>query len=70
VLVVLSSSRREIDELKLKAAVLEAKNMAAAALFLEAQEQVENAMEEASVAPHFLSDVLVTNTTEITEDPT
>jgi hypothetical protein len=34
--VALSSSRREMDELTLKAAVLEAKNVAAAALLLEA----------------------------------
>jgi hypothetical protein len=48
--VALSPSRREMDELQLKAAALGAKSVAAAALLLESQEQVKTAMEEVSVA--------------------
>jgi hypothetical protein len=45
-----------MDELKIKAALLEAKNVIAADKLLEAQEQVETATEEASVAHHFFND--------------
>jgi hypothetical protein len=67
-LVVLSSSRREMDYLKMKAAALEEKNATAADKLVEAQEQVDAAMAEASVARDFLRDVIVNNATEITED--
>jgi uncharacterized protein YhaN len=67
-LVALSSSRREMDYLKMKAAALEEKNATAADKLVEAQEQVDAAMAEASVARDFLRDVMVNNPTEITED--
>jgi CRISPR/Cas system-associated endonuclease/helicase Cas3 len=53
-LVALSSSRREMDDLKIKAAALEEKNARAADKLVEAQEQVDAAMAEASVARDFL----------------
>jgi hypothetical protein len=67
-LVELSSSRRELDYLKMKAADLEEKNATAADKLVEAQEQVDAAMAEASVARDFLRDVIVNNASEITED--
>jgi hypothetical protein len=67
-LVALSSSRREMDYLKMKSAALEEKNATAADTLVEAQEQVDAAMAEASVARDFLRDVIVNNATEITED--
>jgi hypothetical protein len=67
-LVALSSSRREMDYLKMKAAALEKKNATAADKLVEAQEQVDAAIAEASVVRDFLRDVIVNNTTEITED--
>jgi hypothetical protein len=67
-IVALSSSRIEMDYLKMKAAALEEKNATAADKLVEAQEQVDAAMVEASVARDFLRDVIVNNATEITED--
>jgi hypothetical protein len=67
-LVALSSSRREMDYLKMKAAALQEKNDTAADKLVVAQEQVDAAMAEASVARDFLMDVIVINATEITED--
>jgi hypothetical protein len=67
-LVALSSSRREIDYLKMKADAPEKKSATAADKLVEAQEQVEAAMAEASVARYFLRDVIANNATEITED--
>jgi hypothetical protein len=67
-LVALSSSRREINYLKMKSAALEEKNANAADKLVEAQEQVDAAMAEASVAHDFLRDVIVNNATEITKD--
>jgi hypothetical protein len=67
-LVSLYSSRREMNYFKMKSAELEEKNATAADKLVEAQEQVEAAMVEASVARDFLRDVIVKNTTEITED--
>jgi hypothetical protein len=61
-LVALYSSRREMDDLKMKASALE-KNATAADKLVEAQEQVDETMEEASVAHHFLRDVIVNNAT-------
>jgi hypothetical protein len=69
-LVALSSSRRQMDKLKIKAAALEEQTVIAADKFLEAQEQVDTAMEEASVARDFLRDIIVNNATEITKDAT
>jgi hypothetical protein len=57
-----------MDDLKFKAAVRESKYVTAAALLLEAQDQVKTAMEEACIARDFLRDIIVTNATEITED--
>jgi hypothetical protein len=67
-LVTFSSSQREMDGLKIEAAALEEKN--AAEKLLEAQEQVDAAMEEASIARDFLRDVILNNATEIAEDAT
>jgi hypothetical protein len=66
--VALSSSRREMDYLKKKAAALEEKNATAADKLVEAQEQVDAEMAEASVARDFLRDAIINNATEITED--
>jgi hypothetical protein len=67
-LVALSSSGREMDDLKIKVAALEEKNVISAEKLLEAHAQVDATMEETSVARDFLRDVIVNNTTEITED--
>jgi hypothetical protein len=67
-IVALSSSRREMDDLKMKAAALEEKNAIAADTLVEAQAQVDAAMAEASVARDFLRDIIVNDATEITED--
>jgi phosphotransferase system HPr-like phosphotransfer protein len=61
-LVALSSSRREMDDLKLKAAALEEKHARAADKLVEAQEQVDAAMEEVSVAHAFFRDTISNNT--------
>jgi hypothetical protein len=62
-LVALYSSRREMDELKMKAAALGEKNATAADKLVEAQEQVDSEMEEASVAHDFLKDAISNNAT-------
>jgi hypothetical protein len=67
-LAALSSSRREMDYLKMKSAALEEKNATAADKLVEAQEQVDAAMVEASVARVFFRDGIVNNATEITKD--
>jgi hypothetical protein len=64
----LSSCRIEIDYLKIKAAALEEKNATKADKLVEAQEQVNAAMADASAARDFLRDIIVNNPTEITED--
>jgi hypothetical protein len=69
-LVALSSSGREMDDLKIKVAALEEKNVISAEKLLEAKSQVDAAMEETSIARNLLRDVIVNNTTEITEDAT
>jgi hypothetical protein len=66
-IVALSLSRREMDELKIKAAALEEKKLIAAEKFLEEQEQVDAVTEQASVAKNFLRDAIVNNVREITE---
>jgi hypothetical protein len=66
--VAFSSSRRETDYLKIKAAALEEKSSTSADKSVEAQEQVDAAMAEASVARDFLRDIIVNNPTETTED--
>jgi hypothetical protein len=58
----------EMDCLKMKAAALEEKNATAADKLVEAQEQVDAAMAEVSVARDFLRDIIFSNPTEITED--
>jgi hypothetical protein len=70
VLVALSSPRRKMENLKIKAAALEYINAIAAKKLLEAQEIVDTEMEEASVARIFLKDGTVNNATEIAEDAT
>jgi hypothetical protein len=67
-LVALSSSRIEMDDLEMKAAALEEKNATAADKLVEAQEQVDAAMAEVSVAREFLRYIIVNDATEITED--
>jgi hypothetical protein len=67
-LVALSSSKREMDDMTIKAAALEEKNTTAADKLVEAQEQVDAAMGEARIARDFLRDRIVNNATEITED--
>jgi hypothetical protein len=62
-LVALSSSRREMDYLKMKVAALEEKNDTVADKLVERQEQVDAAMAEVSVARDFLRDVIVNNAT-------
>jgi hypothetical protein len=63
-LVTLSSSQREMEELNIKETALEEKYVIASDNFLEAQDQVEAAMEdEASVARDFLKDVIINNMT-------
>jgi hypothetical protein len=52
-LVALSSSRREKDDLKMKAAALEEKNTTAADKLVKAQEQVDAVMADASVVRDF-----------------
>jgi hypothetical protein len=55
-LLAISSSRRDMDDLKIKAAALEENN---AEKLVEAQEQADAAMEDASVARDFLRDVII-----------
>jgi hypothetical protein len=57
-----------MDDLKIKAAALEEENATSADKLVEAQEQVDAAMTEASVARDFLRDIIVNDATEITED--
>jgi hypothetical protein len=57
-----------MGDLKMKAAALEEKNATAADKLVEAQEQVDAVMEEASVSRDFMRDFIVNNATEITED--
>jgi hypothetical protein len=60
--VALSSPRREMDDLKMKAAALK-KNTTEADKLVEAQEQVDAEMAEESVARDFLRDVIVNDAT-------
>jgi hypothetical protein len=59
-----------MDDLKIKTAAFEEQNVTVEEKLLEAQEQVDAAMEDASVTRDFLRDVIVNNATEITEDAT
>jgi hypothetical protein len=59
-LVALSSSRRDMDYLKMKASALEEKHATVADKLVEAQEQVDASMAEASVSRGFLGISLFT----------
>jgi hypothetical protein len=61
-------SQREMDEIKLQETVLKETSLTAAALLMGEKEQVETAIEEASVPHNFLRADIVTNVIHILDE--